>query len=512
MVVDPVRNNIIVAGIQYNSNHSLAAINYENETNEMPYNNSDTKFNNYGISIIKGDNTTNITDIQLEDHVRNDSISVNLKNNMIYVINSQKQSISVINGITGEVSDDDIEIDSPLSSIAVDDDQLYALSVDSVLVADAKEKKVLVEIRLGDPNRMGNLKDLSIDPKAGMAYVSDIESNKIYPIKKDSYELDTPISGPEPKGIKLDEESYDIGINENTNMLYSVANNYVRAINGTTNKVVIDKIKVDEDSRLIAVNPTKNMIYVADKHWDNEKMITISVINGTTGTVTDDISIDSFPSSMAINNKTNTLYVTSVNFSSGRPIPKLHVITLNVNGTSNSTDDHIINGTVSNSMAIDSKTNRIYALQNNYLTLIDGKTNNQTDIIELKGVTSRDKISVDPITNKAFVTNSGNNSISIIDGKSKDVIRDIKLKEIIPNNLVVNPGTNITYVSGPRNYFPFRLADSVLPIYIDATTNESIGEPILLSGISGAIIANPSTNKIDVLNQNPPRISVISSK
>ena len=46
--------------------------------------------------------------------------------------------------------------------------------------------------------------------------------------------------------------------------------------------------------------------------------------------------------------------------------------------------------------------------------------------------------------------------------KSRNVIRDIKLKEIIPNKLVVNPATNLLYVSGPVNYFPFRLVDSCL--------------------------------------------------
>ena len=504
--VDPISNTIYAAGYAYiPNNYTFAAINIENETNKVSYNNS--KFYDYGISFIDGDNPANVTDVQLKGHVRNDTMSVDPNTNMIYVTNFNDKSISVINGITGEVSDDDIEIDSSLYNIAVDGGKLYALASDSVLVVDAKEEKVLVEIRVRPDARKGSLIDLSIDPKEKIVYISDFESNKIYPIKEDGYELEEPILGPEPKGIKLDEEAYDIGVNEETNMIYLVGDNFVRVINGTTDKVVIDKIKVDEDSRLIAVNPRTNNIYLGDRHWNEDSNI-ISVINGTTGTVTDDISIDSFPFSMAVNNETNMVYIAGANYSSGQTIAELHVIDGGVNGTSDNTDDHIINGTVPNSMAVDPKTNMIYTLESGKLSVIDGKTYNQTDVIELKGVKSTDEISVNTNRNIIYATNSENNSISVIDGRSRNVIDDIYLTEIVPNDLAFDPATNRVYVSGQVNYSPFRLVDSVLPL---DPTNESRGKPILLSGISDDIAVNTFMNKTYVLNQNPARVTVINT-
>jgi YVTN family beta-propeller protein len=234
------------------------------------------------------------------------------------------------------------------------------------------------------------------------------------------------------------------------------------------------------------------------------------VINGTTGTVTDDdISISSFPVSMAVNNETNIVYIAGANHSSGHTIAELHVINGGVNGTSYNTENYILNGTVPSSMAVDPERNLIYALESGKLSVIDGKTYNQTDVIELKGVKSTDETLFDRNRNIIYTTNSENNSISVIDGKSRNVINDIHLTEIVPSDMAFDPVGNELYVSGQVNYSPFRLVDSVLRL---DPTNESRGKPILLGGISGDIAVNTFTNKIYALNEDPAGVTIIDTK
>src|SRR6185437_6138646 len=55
-------------------------------------------------------------------------------------------------------------------------------------------------------------------------------------------------------------------------------------------------------------------------------------------------------------------------------------------------------------------------------------------------------IAVNPITNIIYVTNSGNDSVSTIDGRTNLVIKDIIVGEN-PTGVAVNQVTNMVYVS-----------------------------------------------------------------
>ena len=58
----------------------------------------------------------------------------------------------------------------------------------------------------------------------------------------------------------------------------------------------------------VAVNPSTNTVYVA-----NDAGNSVSVINGSTNTVTATVSVGSFPNSVAVNPSTNTVYVANAN-------------------------------------------------------------------------------------------------------------------------------------------------------------------------------------------------------
>jgi len=55
-------------------------------------------------------------------------------------------------------------------------------------------------------------------------------------------------------------------------------------------------------------------------------------------------------------------------------------------------------------------------------------------------------VSINPTTNIIYVTNSGNDSVSVIDGKTNSVIKNIIVGEN-PTGVAVNQKTNTVYVS-----------------------------------------------------------------
>src|SRR5919112_1991383 len=80
-------------------------------------------------------------------------------------------------------------------------------------------------------------------------------------------------------------------------------------------------------------------------------------------------------------------------------------------------------------------------------------------------------IAVDPNTNRIYVSNSNNNTVSVIDGATNRVIGDPIPVGEGPFGIAVDPNTNRIYVS---NYF----SDNNTVSVIDGATNRVIGDPI----------------------------------
>jgi len=107
---------------------------------------------------------------------------------------------------------------------------------------------------------------------------------------------------------------------------------------------VIDTITVGQDPRRVAVNQETNTVYVT-----NQNSGTLSVIDGTTNEVIDTITVGQDPRRVVVNQETNTVYVTNQN--SGT----LSVI----DGSTNEVIDTIkVNQPYE--MAFDSRNNKVY--------------------------------------------------------------------------------------------------------------------------------------------------------
>lgn len=150
------------------------------------------------------------------------------------------------------------------------------------------------------------------------------------------------------------------------------------------------------------------------------------------------------PEGIGINPNTNTIYVTH----SGPDSSTDAVMVIDGNRGSLS---QVRVGSGPDDIAINVATNKIYVCnrQDNSVTVIDGNTNSPTTAVRV----GKDPISVavNQDTNKIYVANSDDNSVTLIDGKS-NVTTDIKMSGK-PHYVAVNSATNKIYVasSDPAN-------------------------------------------------------------
>lgn len=366
---------------------------------------------------------------------------------------------------------------------------------------------------------------------------------------------------------------YDVAVNRKTNRVYVVnkKSSTVTVIDGKTDKTIAT-VKAGADAQAVAINETTNKIYVANVSGidangspDATKPGSITVIDGKTNKTTT-VRAELEPIAIAINEKTNTIYVANQGSND---------VTV-IDGKSNETtsiklredDDTLSEGVLSpNDVAVNTVTNKIYVTgsQSNTLAVIDGATKkfavlllegekprtdgtpgtiqygttptyaavdekankvyvanftsndvtvvdgakNETVNLTLQDVQDVYEVAVNPVTGKIYTANLTSKSITVIDGKTNEsvTIGDLPGK---PRDVVVNPVTN-------KIYFPlfvlYRGAEvgndkqlTGLVAELDGATNNVT---IMIAGITPyAVDINPNTNKLYVVNQDSNTVSV----
>lgn len=106
-------------------------------------------------------------------------------------------------------------------------------------------------------------------------------------------------------------------------------------------------------------------------------------------------------------------------------------------------------------------------------------------------------ISINPSTNKIYVTNFGNDSVSVIDGKTDTVIRNITVGEN-PDGVSIDYTKNIIYVANS--------GDGTVSVISDNKVHQTIPSGTNPYGIA----VNPSTGKIYAGNDSPGMVYIIS--
>jgi YVTN family beta-propeller protein len=165
-------------------------------------------------------------------------------------------------------------------------------------------------------------------------------------------------------------------------------------------------------------------------------------------------------------------------------------------------------GNSPNGVSVNPNTNKAYVANNydNTVSVIDGGTNKVVATlpgteIPPAGITvgnSPQDVSVNPDTNKAYVANYDDNTVSVIDGRTNKVLSTINVGNT-PYGVSVNPDTNMAYVANRNN--------GTVSV-INGETNSVITN-INVGRLPNDVKINPLTNLAYVSNEQDNTISVI---
>lgn len=246
---------------------------------------------------------------------------------------------------------------------------------------------------------------------------------------------------------------FDIAINQATNTVYvtSPDSGTIAVIEGSTNNLT-DTISVGFRPVEIAVNPNTNLVYVGETSTG-----TISVINGSTNTIlgtlkiTDDSEFDAI-GGIAVNEKTNKVYVLANNIRADPNYASLSIIdglTNQVEQTFKVADIRWDYDVVDRArgIAVNSKTNTIYVtLFFGSLYVIDGSNNMVlTSLAVGKAPT---EVEVNEETNRVYISDFGSGLLFVLDGLTNRVVDTIWIGHD-PQGIAIDTVTNTIYVAGP---------------------------------------------------------------
>ena len=297
---------------------------------------------------------------------------------------------------------------------------------------------------------------VAVNPVTKKIYATNELSNSLSVISGTSNNVEDTIS--------LGNFPYGVAVNPFDSRVYVTnrGSDTVSVIDGSTN-TKLHNITVQSSPVGIAVNPSANWIYVT-----NINSNTVSVIDGITNKVTANITVGKGPVGIAVNPITNTIYVT--NYAS-------NTVSV-INGTSNKVTANITVGKGPVGIAVNPITNKVYVtnIQSSSVSVINGITHKIASTIAVNPSLAgsykiRDPVlsmhitakfpllasllAVDDITNMIYVTNTGSNTVSIINGNTDSLvvkvgfnINPLNSGNIECNGQLILPNTYFMYKNG----------------------------------------------------------------
>jgi YVTN family beta-propeller protein len=238
----------------------------------------------------------------------------------------------------------------------------------------------------------------------------------------------------------------------------------------------------------IAVNPATNTIYVTN-HDSN----TVSVINGANNIVIATVPVGNHPMPIGVNPVTNTIYVGNYGETSVSVI----------SGVTNAVTATLTVGTNPAAIAVDSAANIIYVADwgSNQASIINGATNAVTTLTSGQFSSA---VTSNPVTTMGYVVNYNNNSptVSALNGATAAIINLTSSSSVGPLMVALNPITNTIYAAeGNRDYIEF----------INGATNTLTSTKLGVKTFTqSAIMLNPVTNFIYIANQGSNSVTVIN--
>jgi len=229
------------------------------------------------------------------------AVALNDADDTVYVTNDGTNNVSVINGRTGQRTDDTIAVGRNPNGVAVNqvDDTVYVANQgdDSVSVINGRTNTVASRVVVAS-QPFG----VAIDMTDDTVYVANNYSTTVSRINARTNTPASPITiGSSPYMVAVDQ------VDDTVYVTRSVTSGVVSVINMRTNPPSVSPIGVGTAPKGVAVNQDDDTVYVVNSGSNN-----VSVINGRTGQRTDDtIAAGSSPAGVAVDQADDTVYVTN---------------------------------------------------------------------------------------------------------------------------------------------------------------------------------------------------------
>jgi YVTN family beta-propeller protein len=286
--------------------------------------------------------------------------------------------------------------------------------------------------------------------------------------------------------IPIPGRPHGIAINPGTGRVYvgSYDDNRVHAIN-TTNNTIVATTTVGLHPHSLAVNTSNNRVYATNIDGGS-----VSVINGATNAVIDTVTgLSGNPVGIDVNTTSNYAYV-------------VHgAVNLTPINAANTSESSINTGSANGYVAINSTTGTAYVSKNasgvgGALAVINLSNNIVGTDIALGGSVS--DLTINPVTNRVYVANTGNNSVDVVNATTGAVVTSINVGTS-PSDVAVNTTTNCVFVANEAS-------NSVT--VINGATN-AVAETISVGNGPKAIVADPLTDRVYTANRDGRSVSVL---
>jgi YVTN family beta-propeller protein len=355
-------------------------------------------------------------------------IAVNPSTNKVYVVNEYSNTVSVIDTNTDTVKST-INLGNFPYGIDINplNNRIYITNRGSntVSVLDGSVDTKLHDITVGKPP-VG----IAVNPSANWIFVTNLDDGTMSVIDGITNDVINTVS--------VGKTPYGIAVNPLSNKIYvtDIITDTVTVIDGETNEISA-KIPVGKKPTGLAIDiPNKegenNRLYVANYDSDS-----VSVIDTVTNEVTNNItSVGDSPVGMAVNSISNKLYISNIASNT--------VAVIDTDNISSET-------AAKNNSALLKEIKVNPTLKTSY-SGEDSFVNIPTDVgFPLLA----SQVTIDSFENRVYVTNTGSNTFTIIDGKSNEVavrltfnINPPNTGEIRCNNLRVMSGNSTSYNRG----------------------------------------------------------------
>jgi YVTN family beta-propeller protein len=360
-------------------------------------------------------------------------VAVNPSTSKVYVVNEYSNTVSVIDTNTDTVKST-ISLGNFPYGIDINplNNRIYVTNRGSntVSVLDGS-----VDTKLHDVNVGKSPVGIAVNPSANWIYVTNLDDGTMSVIDGITNEIiDT---------ISVGKTPYGVAVNPLSNKIYvtDIITNTVTVIDGETNEISA-KIPVGKKPTGLAIDiPDKkgenNRLYVAN--YDSD---TVSVIDTVTNEVTNNItSVGDSPVGIAINSISNKLYVSNIASNTVAVID-----TNNINSDDINTHTRDKNNTaLLKEIKVNPTLKTSYSGEDSFVNIPS----------DVGFPLLASQVTIDSFENRVYITNTGSNTITIINGKSNEVavrltfdINPPNTGEIRCNNLRVISGNSTSYNRG----------------------------------------------------------------